>query len=424
MNFSGGKLRCVKGIPMDSVHPEPLSELGFPVDAPLQPCLLYDPIWESCCAKLAETPYDVVGAVEKEYVRAILALQDRAAAFEKTLSVLYPYGVTEDELAAELRSGCVYDLSVRDVQLLYDEFRYILETLLPRQLSDIYDSFNILPNPAHAVFFDLVVEAAGIERYANPGQNQYRQLIRYPEEGICRRIRAGELFQKIYYETCATKKMILDAWRCCQRQDYADDVHTCHVRKIEYALFSLSAKYTCSMEEMPGYGQLFRVMTGEISVLTIVYLSQELIRFWGDYGKACAACEAMPEQPLILDFDEIESGVYLSSLIRASLKDRDAIASHNTRRKFFFTYERIQEDCRWNAEACRTANVCGCFSCLSVFCADEIRTWKEKDTACCPYCGESTVLADTQGYPITGEFLHDGKLYAESAGMIDEEMNV
>ena len=48
--------------------------------------------------------------------------------------------------------------------------------------------------------------------------------------------------------------------------------------------------------------------------------------------------------------------------------------------------------------------LCGCFHCLSVFDASEVRDWATGTTALCPRCGIDAVLA-AHAAPIDPEFL-------------------
>ncbi len=55
---------------------------------------------------------------------------------------------------------------------------------------------------------------------------------------------------------------------------------------------------------------------------------------------------------------------------------------------------------------------CGCFYCLSIFTPNEINEWiiadnpcDKRGTATCPHCGIDSVIGESSGFPITGEFL-------------------
>lgn len=54
-------------------------------------------------------------------------------------------------------------------------------------------------------------------------------------------------------------------------------------------------------------------------------------------------------------------------------------------------------------------DLCGCFSCLTIFRPHEIKEWiqDETGTAICPYCYIDAVIGESSGYPITKEFLDE-----------------
>lgn len=56
------------------------------------------------------------------------------------------------------------------------------------------------------------------------------------------------------------------------------------------------------------------------------------------------------------------------------------------------------------------SEICGCFSCQSIFSPDRVEAWfrgpdDDRATACCPECGADSVIGSHCGYPITNEFL-------------------
>ncbi len=57
-----------------------------------------------------------------------------------------------------------------------------------------------------------------------------------------------------------------------------------------------------------------------------------------------------------------------------------------------------------NREALSRGGPCGCFHCLSVYDASEVREWVGRGTALCPRCGIDAVLS-THAAPIDPEFL-------------------
>ena len=63
--------------------------------------------------------------------------------------------------------------------------------------------------------------------------------------------------------------------------------------------------------------------------------------------------------------------------------------------------------CRGNRKQLSKSKVCGCFYCQRIYDPKEIETYLSEGggTAICPYCGTDSVLAETEGYPITDEFM-------------------
>jgi hypothetical protein len=55
------------------------------------------------------------------------------------------------------------------------------------------------------------------------------------------------------------------------------------------------------------------------------------------------------------------------------------------------------------------ADKCGCFFCLRIFDASEVREYvgTKHDVALCPRCGIDSLLDDKGDYELTGDFLQD-----------------
>jgi hypothetical protein len=64
-----------------------------------------------------------------------------------------------------------------------------------------------------------------------------------------------------------------------------------------------------------------------------------------------------------------------------------------------------------------TSTRCGCFYCQAQFAPSEITEWVDDDadglgtTAMCPRCGIDSVLGDSSGFPVSGEFLLEMRTY-------------
>jgi hypothetical protein len=67
--------------------------------------------------------------------------------------------------------------------------------------------------------------------------------------------------------------------------------------------------------------------------------------------------------------------------------------------------ESAHNSARNNRSAINSGAPCGCFHCLNVFPAAEIRAWIDDDaTALCPICGVDAVLS-SEASPVTPAFL-------------------
>lgn len=421
MEFTNIKLRCIKGIPIDSVQTRTLSEIGFPVEAQRQPDLSHSAAYNNFFQKLYESPYSIVHTVEKMYVQYLIELRIKDLAFDATLNELRQYGVTSDELISGLISGCVYSLSSEEADIFLEEFVFIIENMLPRQLSDIYNSFDIEPNPAHGVFFDLAVKNLGIPKYTDRMQNNYGQFISHTDDGVKRRILSGESFQSIYTNTCATKTIINDAFRSLINDAVMASGQISHQRRIEHAIFGLSRQYTYEISR-DQFTRSFDYVIRENGkdVLAILYFTEGQMVELNDLAKEVQLNHnSVPL--LVLDYAELENG-HISTTIRNAVKDHGYAAIHNEQRRRYFKYGKALNDCYGNWGAAETASLCGCFSCGKTFAPDQIIDWSDEEDACCPYCSSATVIMDSQGYEITDKYLQELMLYVEGVDVYDEEL--
>lgn len=420
--FQNLTYKCIKGKPLDDVVCRTLTEIGFPVDAPTQPSG-FDRYLGNCFWKLSDSDYSVIGAVETAYIKRLLVNQNREQSFDEVLELLSPYEITRDELRARLICGCVFDLTPAEAQMMLEEFEFIICRMLPRQLSDIYYSFDIAPNPAHGVFFELVVEELALPRHLNCNKNNYRQFISHTQDGVKLRIASGETLLSIYQTTCATKEIIKNAY-----SDFLNDPHLIQEKKlpsrhIEMALFGLARKYEYQIYNNP-FGTAadfdFVVYESGRPVLAIDYCGEKHFDKYGRYftegysydqllaerkdkHDACLS-EGIPY--LLFDFNELESGIYVGSIVREALKDPIKAAMHQQQRAEYFLYGRALEDCLGNENVIDEATTCGCFECCNIFDPKTITEIDDEDwSAVCPICGGISVIFDCQGYTITKDYL-------------------
>ena len=421
MEFTNIKLRCIKGIPIDRVQTRTLSEIGFPVEAQRQPDLSRSVAYNNFFQKLNKSSYSIVHSVEEMYVQHLIEQRSKDLAFDAILNELRQYGVTSDELISGLISGCVYSLSAEEADIFLEEFVFIIENMLPRQLSDIYYSFDIEPNPAHGVFFDLAVKNLGIPKHTDRMQNNYGQFISHTDDGVKRRILNGESFQSIYINTCATKTIISNAFHDLSYDAVMASGQTVYQRRIELAIFSLSRQYNYEINR-DQFSKAFDyiIRDNDKNVLAVLYFVEEKNEGRNDYPDE-VQLNNQSAPLLALDYVELENG-HISTTIRNAVKDHGYAAIHNEQRRRYFKYGKALNDCYGNWGAAETASLCGCFSCGKTFAPDQIIDWSDEEDACCPYCSSATVIMDSQGYEITDKYLQELMLYVEGVDVYDEEL--
>lgn len=404
--FSHLTYKCIKGLPIDDVKARTLREIGFPVDAPEQPNYLHSPLLSSYFSKLYDTPYSIVHTVEKLYIRQLLRAGNREEAFNRVLNTLSEYGITTDELIVGLTTGCVFSFSSKEAQTMLDEFYFIIKTLLPRQLSDLYYSFDIEPNPAHGVFFDIASEELELQRYTDRRKNNYGQFVSHTQDGVKKRILSGETFQSIYLSTCATKTMINAVFSDISRADCEENGLDRDYMRIENALFRLTKQYRYVLTEKG-----FMVYAQDKPVLEVIYLSEQCYQANPDYDvQIDHLCSVDTDSPrIVIDYADR----YISSVIRDAMQVPEFIAGYHERRSNFFKFGFAEDDCFYNWDAVQSASLCGCFGCEAIFKPDEIVEWNDGEDACCPRCGKAMVITDSQGYKITEEFLHNLRIYVD-----------
>jgi len=426
--FHNLTLRCIKGQPINDVVCRRLTDMGFPVDAPRQSDKI-SAEFDSYFWKLNDSEYSICGRVETEYVSRLLEYRDREKSFNEVLSLLAKYEVSESELAAGLSSGCVYSLSVFEAETLYDEFVFVIQMLLPRQLSDIYYSFDIEPNPAHAVFFDMVAKQLGLARYTDRNKSNYGQFISHTAKGVRERIIQGESLQSIYENTCATKEIIKSSYSEVMGNHQTHFALNATLMRIEAALFGLARRYRYSIASMfPNSDETFDFIVYEngTPIIAIDYLGEDVINRYGHpfvdaasyddlihrFASKDKICRANDVSYLQLDVRELQDGLYIGSLVRDVIKTPAYAKLHRQERSEYFLYGRAIDDALGNWDVISKSAVCGCYSCGRIVAPSLIVVCDEYDEAAiCPHCGAATVLADKQGYTITEDYLTALKQY-------------
>lgn len=408
MQFENIQFNCIKGIPIQNVETRTLRAMGFPVDVPFQPEISTD--YDHYLLKISNSPLSSIHIVEKFYLQSLLETGNRDSAFANTLSLLHSTQITAEELAADLQSNCVFNLEAEEVETIIEEFIFIVQELLPGQLSDLYYSFDIKPNPAYALFFDFATDKLGIVQCTNRDLPGYGQFVEHAKEGIQKRFLAGETLLSIYEHTCASKSFISDIVKAIPH-DGRDS--------IELILFSLSRRYRYTRtNDYREDATDFAVYKDGHKLLNIIFLWKDELESIDDYSKYLARLYLDEHPLLVMDYYELCDG-HPSTTIRKALKDPRYIRQHNAERIQWFEYEKASRCSYFNYKYAETASICGCYSCGRLFKPTDITDWHlytdldDGGYAYCPYCGDNTVIMDSQGFEITESFIEVLRGYYE-----------
>ena len=385
MAFENIKFRNIKGIPINSVKARKLSEMGFSVDVPTQPNLSQSIAFYNYVSKISEYPFSLLHFVEKYYIKKLIETKSKVEAFKTTLDYLKLTNVVSEELESALQSSCIFELNASEAETLIEEFVFIIKELLPRQLSDIYYSFDIEPNPAFAIFFDLAVEKLGLKKCEDRNSTCYGQYIEHTIEGIKQRFDLGEPLISIYENTCATKTLIKDTISNIPHDEYAS---------IELALFSLSKQYSYIRieDESPD----FIVYKDGEKILNILFMTEDDLIHLANYEEYLSQLHLDYYPLLAIDYYELYYD-YISTVIRKAIKDPQYIQQHSAERVRCVEYEKAIRCSGFNYKFVETAKICGCYSCGEIFAPQDITDWhlyedKEKGGyAYCPHCDNDTV---------------------------------
>lgn len=409
MNFDNIKWQCIKGLPIPSVKTRTLSELGFPVDVVIRDNIDDIDLYKNLEFKLYRTPYSVIYSVEKEYLKLLLRYKDKNKALEETLYILREYEITMEELKSSLIYNNIYNLVYEEVDTLIEEFMFIINKLIPRQLSDIYYSFDIKPNPTYSIFFDLASERLNLTKNMNKNDKNYGKFVSHMEESIKNLIKERCSLLSIYLNTCASKADI---------KDVLSKINHDEIYEIEERIFSLSKQYTYSIDLIDSEGIIhFCIFKDEIKVLNIAYIScykcdeiQDIDEYVSELSMRFNDVPC-----LVIDYYEL-SDSNVTTIIRNTLKDYNYIKKHtkkrNTYRSMIIKCNKIYNDTFHNYDYAKSAKVCGCLFCEEVFDANELKEYiEDEDTGIktyeCPYCGRDYVIMDSQGYDIDEMFMEE-----------------
>ena len=147
LDFSNLSLICRK-TQNEEIPERTLREMGFPIDVPDVQSPSFDLVFFQLHDKLFESSYVKYGSVGHIYLTFLMQNRDAAVAFRQTQQTLEPFHVTSEELQHELNLYGIDSLTAEDTELLCEVFQYLIETLLPRQLGDLYVDFSLRSHPA------------------------------------------------------------------------------------------------------------------------------------------------------------------------------------------------------------------------------------------------------------------------------------
>lgn len=123
-----------------------------------------------------------------------------------------------------------------------EEFIYLIEELLPRNIQDLFYKMGLDPRPAYWKLYEMAANDFGLERYTNPNDNKFNQFVTHTQEGIIELFDMGWKLSEIYENTCVTKTMIVDtAYSAKKPQESTQD--SWGLIDIEVALFKKNLKY-------------------------------------------------------------------------------------------------------------------------------------------------------------------------------------
>ncbi|NLL62721.1 MAG: hypothetical protein GX241_00505 [Ruminococcaceae bacterium] len=417
--FDNVTFRCIKGIPINTVETRTLAEMGFPVDVSKENKEHYDEKhYDRFYNKLDNSPLSTSGEIEKLYIQSLIETGEKDKSLLDVLLKLKLYNIEKEELVSVLKSSNIYTLTCEEATLMLEQFVFMINELLPRQLSDIYYSFDLEPNFVYFIFFELAAEKLNLQRYTDPNDYKYRQFVSHMCDGVKRRIENGESLIYIYKNTCATKEIIKRVANTISK-----DMHVA----VESTLFSLSKQYSYEKKEINNSMHFeYLVYKDGVKILKVILLHVEDIPNIDSYEKYVLSFKEDDIPIIVLDsylfngynFSGIEGeDVFFSDIIRNAVKNPSSINEFMEGRKKFFELEKFRykllKSTEKNSKFAHTAVLCGCISCGKIFAPEKIKKWRFDGPdsilgdACCPFCCDNMVIMDSQGYEITKTSIDD-----------------
>ena len=405
--FKNLRLRCIKSEKIDEVTPRNLREIGFPLDTDYKsPDYFSENIPYYAKFRQDVSPYTTDISLEFIYVEKLIELKDKEKAFEETLNYPKTFSISVGELKSLLISAHVFFLTREEAEMMLDEFIFIIETLLPRKVSDLYYSFDIMPNSAHWLFFKLAVKHLGLnytEFTSHP-----KDLTEHTVEGVKKLILKGKTLNEIYLTTCATKNLILSAFK---EIDFTITEMTTEIKnkwEIECSLFRLARTYNYKRDFLLNGKKFdFVVFEQENPVLAIDYVdmnsNENDLNIYKEYKsllieiyKTEIICKESKTPYLAIDNFYFEDEGSVSDLARNAIYYPDFTNEFYDDRRYYFYFLAKDAAVRYGKVFLDSAEYCVCLNCGKIFTGKPEDFNFSENSIVCPFCHEKAVITNTQ----------------------------
>ncbi len=192
--------------------------------------------------------------------------------------------------------------------------------------------------------------------------------------------------------------------------------------ETEKALFSLNKKYRYEYNKTlldNSYCFDFVVYENEIPKLAIVFLDCRYLLCNGEplFDKSAynlnlrtindkeKICEEKEITLLKLPILELIDFPYLSDEIRKSLENYKYAEKHNKWAEEYLDISNLYMCTYENYNHAKASEKCGCFGCGLMFDPENTLLLGQDSSAGCPYCRETKILCDFQGFDVTSELI-------------------
>ena len=135
----------------------------------------------------------------------------------------------------------VGDLSKEQLENLVEEFIFLIDELLPRDIQDLFYKATLDPRQAYWNLFEMAAKKMQLPYYLNSHRDQEKGIYPNIYDGIMDFVYEGRTLADIYLNTCVTKETILDVVDCQYVvADFFDDEYVQRLFPVELVLFKLS----------------------------------------------------------------------------------------------------------------------------------------------------------------------------------------